>query len=120
MHIRRLTAKETIWRHAHHRLFVAVDGWDVFRCSFSGSTDQSKSALDELRISDIAEALTLDENFGATLHLAESGRDAQKNWLDIVAEEEASIDPVDAVERDFNPLWLDDVVIRRRDTDDSD
>jgi hypothetical protein len=46
------------------------------------------------------------------LHLAESGRDAQKNWLDIVAEEEASIDPVDTVERDFNPLWLDDVVIR--------
>lgn len=53
------------------------------------------------------------------MHRSIVGGHSQQNGLYVVAEEEAGIDPVNAIKRDVDWLLLNDVVIRGRLADDA-
>jgi hypothetical protein len=48
-------------------LLISVDGWNILGADLSSLADKRKPALDELRVCDVAESLTLDEDLRAAL-----------------------------------------------------
>jgi len=59
---------------------------------------ESESALYGLWVSDVREEVTFNHDFSATLVGAALGLKSKKLWLGVVAEEEASVDKVNAIE----------------------
>ena len=104
-------------------MLIDVEGWHGLRDSLTEAIDASleaESALDSARLCDVREEVSFEHDLGTSLVWSTSWGQTSELWLRIVAESEACVHEVHAVEGYLHWERGCNKVIRRRATDDSD
>ena len=117
LHVYLIAAHEAVRSDAHHRLRVNVERRHRLGDRLtepSRAIPESELALHCVRVGDVREQITLKEDLRATLIRSRGGLKSIQSWLGIIAEEEARVNPVDSIQRDFDRKSSCNVIIRRR------
>ena len=100
---------EAIRRHAHHCLLVHVESWHSLIHGLSPAICaifEGEATFDYARVSDVRETVAVEHDLGTTLVDARSRTQAVDLGRIVIAEEEARINPVNAIERDLHGQGL--------------